>query len=114
MNLEYNNRDSSSMITRDYKAVVTTPAGNHAFTSNIERSSDLVKMTNVLVVLDKRSTMTARYSMGRGELTIDSPYIRYGDITVVDVEFNHSEGRADSMVSWAPTKKVKHSGFICL
>ena len=104
---EYNNRDTSSMISRDSKLTVTMPTGTHSMSSEFEFSpNNYCKVKSELSLNGARSVLSGRYSLGSGELSLDSPYIRFGEVKSVDIKLNHASGSADLTVTWAPSKQV--------
>lgn len=106
MSTEYNNRDSNSAMSRHGTVTVTSPFGTQTYTSELERSTDFYRMTHELTVDDQRSIMSGKYSARKGEFNLDTPYIRYGQMKALNLEFNHDSNHVDATVAWAPTKKV--------
>ena len=96
------------MISRDAELTVVSPFGTHSANSEFElSSSNSGRMSNTLNINGVRHVMSGRYGSGSGEFSLNTPYIRYGEIKAIEVKFNHADSRADATVTWAPSKAVR-------
>lgn len=104
---EYNNRDTNSMMSRNAKLSVQSPFGSQSVSSGFDfELNNFFRTNNELIIDGVRSTMTGRYSLGSGEFTLDTPYIRYGEVKTINIKVNHDASHVDATVTWAPSKQV--------